>query len=68
MQGKSRITSLLHHIATSDIASTDVGPGLPSLGQEDKTKVFVILIKKEEWNIHSPSLSPNPNPNCNTKP
>ena len=28
VQGESRITSHLHHIATSDIASTDVGPGL----------------------------------------
>ena len=47
MQGKSRITSHLpvHHIATSDIASTDVGPGLPSLGQEGKTKVFVTNVK-----------------------
>ena len=47
MQGESRITSHLHHIATSDIAvSTDVGPGLV-LGQEGKAKVFVTFKKKK---------------------
>ena len=28
VQGESRIKSQLHHIATSDIASMDVGPGI----------------------------------------
>ena len=42
----------------------------PSLGQEDKTKVFVTLRrkKKKEWKYPFPVPSPNPNPNCNTKP
>ena len=38
-ESKSRITSHLHHIATSDnVLSTD---GEPGLSQESKTKVFI---------------------------
>ena len=51
---KSRITSHLHHIATSDIAlSTN---GKPDLSQESKTKVFVTKTKGKK-EVHSLSLA-----------
>ena len=58
MQGESRIMSHLHHIATSDIASTDRPKGVCHFKKENK----------KEWKYQFPVPSPNPNPNCYTKP
>ena len=66
MQGESRITSHLHHIATSDIAhrqTSDQAQARPG-GQDKGIRHF---LKQKKKGIKSISC-PNPNLNLYTKP
>ena len=57
MQGESRNTSHLYHIATSDIEQfLDGINGRPILGQEGKTKVFVTFKKKKGMETSIPRI------------